>query len=664
MRIVLHRCLVIFALLCPFVYGQDSKQESEQPAAKPNVIFILADDLGYGDLGCFGQANFSTPRLDQMAAEGMRMTQHYAGSTVCAPSRACLLTGMHTGHVFNRANGDRNAFRNDPDDICIAKLLKDAGYTTAMIGKSGLACGSQDLALPNNKGFDHFFGYLTHRGAHRYYPEKLYRNGSVVEYPDNEGREGKEYSGDLFTKDALEFLDGAKDKPFFLHLSLQQPHADLQVPDDWRQKFAEKFDEQPHKGGFYRAEAQPKATFAGMVTYLDDAVGQVLDRLKALEIDDNTLVIFSSDNGAMSEGGWSRRNFNSSGALRGGKRDLYEGGIRVPTIVRWPGKVAAGASSDHISAFWDFVPTVCELVGIYPPLATDGISYLPTILGKGEQAKHDYLYWEFHEQGGKQAVRKGKWKAVRKGVNKNRNSPIELFDLDDDLHEDNNIAGAHPKVVAEMEQLMRDSHDGMGITDFAKPESIGVRKLLRGDDLSDWKKTNYGGEGEVTLKKGVLNMEMGASLTGVTYAGKAELPKCDFEIQLEARKVDGTDFFCGLTFPYKDSHASLIVGGWGGGVVGISSLDGSDAINNETTTYMKFEKDRWYRVRVKVTQGHIDAWIENQQVVDCSVEGRKVSVRPEVELSRPLGFCSFDTEAELRNVELRVLSPVAESAAK
>ncbi|MEM7316331.1 MAG: arylsulfatase, partial [Planctomycetota bacterium] len=499
MRLALHFCVLFVLLGSAAVMAEDSQMQ------KPNVIFILADDLGYGDLGCFGQTNFATPRLDRMAAEGMKLTQHYAGSTVCAPSRACLLTGMHTGHVYNRANGDRNAFRNDPDDICIATLLKQAGYTTAMIGKSGLACGSKDLKLPNNKGFDHFFGYLTHKGAHRYYPKQLYRNGEVVKYPENQGREGQTYSGDLFTEDALKFLEANKDQPFFLHLSLQQPHADLQVPTDWREKFLGKYEEKPHKGGFYRPEANPKATFAGMVTYLDDAVGQVFDKLNSLGIDENTLVIFSSDNGAMSEGGWSRHNFDSSGKLRGGKRDLYEGGIRVPTIVRWPGKVAAGSSSDHISAFWDFVPTVCELVGINPPLATDGISYLPTILGQGEQAQHDYLYWEFHEQGGKQAVRKGKWKAVRKTVNKNRNSPIELFDLEADLHEDKNIAATNPKIVAEMKALMRDAHDGMGIVDFAKPESVGVRKLLRGKDLSDWKKTNFGGEGEVSLEKGILN---------------------------------------------------------------------------------------------------------------------------------------------------------------
>jgi len=426
-------------------------------AAQPNIIFILADDLGYGELGCYGQKHFTTPNIDRMAAEGLRFTQHYAGSTVCAPSRACLLAGQHTGHVYQRANGDI-AFRPDPQDISIARLLKDAGYQTALIGKSGLSCRTDNGRHPNEKGFDHFFGYTSHTAAHRYYPKWLWRNGEKVFYKDNHGFEGKQYSTDLFLEDALAWLDQHQDGPFFLHLSLQQPHADLQVPEKWRDPFLGKFNEQPFAGNNYRAEPNPKATFAGMVTHLDDAVGQVLDKLQELGIAENTLVLFSSDNGAMSEGGWDRKFFKSSGPLRGGKRDLYEGGVRVPLIAWWPKTIAPGGSTDHLSAFWDFVPTACGLAGTDAPADTDGISYLPALLGHGIQRQHDYLYWEFHEQGGKQAVRQGDWKAVRLNVHARPDRPLELYHLPSDIGEARDVAADHSEIVARLRQLMRDAH--------------------------------------------------------------------------------------------------------------------------------------------------------------------------------------------------------------
>lgn len=432
---------------------------SADEAAQPNIIFILADDLGYGDLGCYGQKNFATPHIDQMASEGMRFTQHYAGSTVCAPSRACLMTGQHTGHVYQRANGNIE-FRPDPQDVCIARLLKDAGYQTALIGKSGLSCRTKNGALPNEKGFDHFYGYGGHGEAHRYFPKWLWRNGVKEKYAKNNGKEGEQYSGDLFLADTRAWLDEhATQGPFFLHLSLQQPHADLAVPDQWKAQFVGKFDETPFSGNRYRAESQPKATFAGMVTYLDDTVGQVITKLKELKIDENTLLFFSSDNGAMSEGGWSREYFNSSGPLRGGKRDMYEGGIRVPLIARWPGKIKAGMTSDHVSAFWDFVPTACELAKANQSADADGVSYAATLLGDVEhQKQHDYLYWEFYEQGGKQAVRRGDWKAVRLDVIENPARSMELYNLAEDLGETRDVAANHPKIIAEMAKIMRDAH--------------------------------------------------------------------------------------------------------------------------------------------------------------------------------------------------------------
>ncbi len=437
---------------------------AEQP---PNIIVILADDLGYGDLSCFGQENFDTPRLDRMADEGMKLTNHYAGCTVCAPSRACMLTGLHMGHVYNRGNGE-NQLREDPNDMTIARYLQPAGYHSALIGKSGLSGNTDDGALAGRKGFDHFFGYTSHAAAHRYYPPYLWKNGARVEYPGNQGKEGDTYSGEVFLDDTMRFLDqrAAAGKPFFLHLSLQQPHADLQVPDAWREKFIGQYDEQPAKGGGYRDEAHPKSTFVAMVSYLDDTVGQVLDKLKETGLAENTLVIFSSDNGPMNEGGWNRDYFDSNGPLRGGKRDMYEGGIRVPTIAWWPGTVKAGTTSNHISGFWDYVPTACELAGVDMPKRTDGISLVPTLTGKGEQPKHDYCYWEFYEQGGKQAVRAGKWKGIRLGVSQDRAAPLELYNLETDLAEEHNIAGDHPEIVAKLAAMMDEAHEPSELFQF------------------------------------------------------------------------------------------------------------------------------------------------------------------------------------------------------
>ena len=414
----------------------------------PTFIFILADDLGYGDLGCYGQSNFQTPHLDRLAAGGLKFTDHYAGSTVCAPSRACLMTGLHTGHVYQRFNGNVQ-FREDPLDLTVATLLQKAGYHTALIGKSGLSCRSDDGALPNRKGFDYFYGYINHNRAHRYYPPQLWTNGERLLFAGNRGKNGDTYSGDLFREQALDYIEQHADGPFFLHLSLQQPHADLAVPDKWKEPFIDKFDDKPFPGDHYRAEPHPKATFAGMVTYLDDTVGKVAAKLEQLGIAEHTLVIFSSDNGAMSEGGWSRDSFDSSGPLRGGKRDMYEGGIRVPTLAYWPGTINAGGVTEHVSAFWDFLPTACELAGAEAPRDIDGISYVPTLLGQGEQPQHEYLYWEFYEQGGKQAVRQGNWKGIRLQVGANADGPLELYNLATDLGENENIAQQHPKICRE-----------------------------------------------------------------------------------------------------------------------------------------------------------------------------------------------------------------------
>lgn len=440
--------------------GCSATPEPAPDALRPNIIFVLADDLGWGDLSCYGQRRFETPHLDALAREGLRFTQAYAGCTVCAPSRAALLTGQHTGHVWQRANGNI-AFREDPQDPCIAAVLKAAGYRTAMIGKSGLSCSSTDGALPNRKGFDHFFGFISHWEAHRYYPQVLYRDGAKVEFAGNDGKEGDRYSGDLFLEDALEWITADRDQPFFLHLSLQQPHADLNVPAAWRARFAGTFPEpasQEKPGQHYRYEPAPHATFAAMVSWLDDSVGRLVAHLAAAGLDENTIVIFTSDNGAHHEGGHDPDFFDSTGGLRGHKRDMYEGGLRVPFIARWPGRIAANTTSDVVTAFWDFVPTACDLAAAPMTLPTDGVSIVPTLLGRSGQRERAYLYWEFHEQGGKQAVRIGRWKGVRLQAQRDPDGPIELYDLATDPHETRDVANDHPEVVARIALAMAEAH--------------------------------------------------------------------------------------------------------------------------------------------------------------------------------------------------------------
>jgi len=426
---------------------------------QPNIIFILADDLGYGDLGCYGQKQIKTPSLDRMAAEGMRFTQHYAGSTVCAPSRCVLMTGLHTGHCRVRANA---RILMEPEDVTVAEILKDAGYVTGIIGKWGVG-HPPPPGDPARNGFDYFFGYLSMMHAHNYYPEFLWRNEDKVTLQDNQlektSRQGQgwafrqgTYSHDLFAKEALSFVEQNKDRPFFLYLAFTIPHANneagrrigngMEVPDYG-----------PYKDKDW---PEPQKGHAAMITRMDSDIGRLLTKLKDLDIDDNTLVMFSSDNGPLKEGGAYPRFFNSSGSLRGYKRDLYEGGIRVPMVARWPGKIKPASITDHISAFWDFLPTAAELAGAQVPSEIDGISMVPTLLGKPRrQKKHDFLYWEFHERGGKQAVRMGDWKAVRLSVHRDPNGPLELYDLKNDIGEKHNIAAFHPNVIARIEDYLK-----------------------------------------------------------------------------------------------------------------------------------------------------------------------------------------------------------------
>lgn len=425
-------------------------------AERPNFVVILADDMGWGDASCYGQTRWTTPRIDEMAAQGMRFTDAYAGTSVCAPSRATLLTGKHTGHVFVRGNGVVQ-FPPDPDERTIASYLQDLGYETAMIGKSGVACHSTDAALPNAKGFDHFFGYLSHRAAHRHYPETLCRDGEWVTIEGNKGDKGytgQRYADELFVADALDWIGQEREAPFFLHLSLTAPHADMTVPDRYREPFRGRFEEKPWGAGGYFRQPEGLATYAGMIAFVDETVGRVLDRLRELGIDERTVVVFASDNGPSPDEGPGMRHFDSNGPFRGGKRDLYEGGIRTPQIVWWPGTIGGGAVSAVPTAFWDLAPTMLDLAGAPIPDSMDGVSIAPTLVGETQDLSGRALYWEFHERGGKQAVRLGRWKAVRLNVGRDRAGAIELYDLETDPGETADVVAANPDVAAALVELM------------------------------------------------------------------------------------------------------------------------------------------------------------------------------------------------------------------
>ena len=418
---------------------------------KPNIVYIIADDLGYNDLSCYGQKFFKTPNLDQMAAEGLRFTSHYAGSTVCAPSRSCLMTGQDQGHTYIRGNGE---YQLRPEDVTVAELLKEGGYATGMIGKSCVTGNTQDAQAPHVAGFDYFWGTLSHVTAHWHYPKSVFTQGKVEKIPGNNGRTGTSYIQDKYTEKAVEFIENSKDRPFFLVVSYSVPHASLQAPPEAVKPFIGKFEnEVAYKGGHYTKCDHVKATHAAMVTRMDKHVGDIMAKLKELGLEENTMISFTSDNGSHYEGGYKATMLDSNYPLRGGKRDLYEGGIRIPFIVKWPAVVKGGRVSGHPSAFWDFLPTACEAAGLASPGNIQGISYMGTLADK-KQKDHPYLYWEFQERGGRVALRKGDWKIVRYDVNRKK-KPYELYNLKNDIGETRDLASKHPEKVEELLKILR-----------------------------------------------------------------------------------------------------------------------------------------------------------------------------------------------------------------
>lgn len=445
-----------------------ARQLQAESPRRPNIIFIMADDLGYGDLGCYGQKRIQTPQIDRLASEGMRFTDFYAGSTVCAPSRCVLMTGLHTGHAFIRGNGKDNL---RPSDVTVAEVLKKTGYHNCLAGKWGLGHEGSN-GVPTRQGFDYFYGYLDQHHAHNYYPSFLMRNEKRVLLKNivpGEGNWGQgvatkkfEYSHDLVADEALQFVDRNKNKPFFLYLSLTIPHANnearakgMEVPDF----------------GIYKDKNWPEAQkgHAAMITRMDRDIGRLVERLKKHGIDDNTIIFFTSDNGPHREGGNDPDFQNSNGPLRGIKRALTEGGIRVPLIVRWPGKIEAGSTSDHIGGFWDVLPTLAELggAGKFVPRGLDGLSFAPTLLGKtDQQPQHEFVYWAFYERGGARAARMGPWKAVQQPFH----TPVRLYNLKADIGEDHDLAAKHPDLLAKLTKMMDGAYRPSQRWQFPQPK--------------------------------------------------------------------------------------------------------------------------------------------------------------------------------------------------
>ena len=485
-----------FLLLLVFLMGCNQQPFNN----KPNIIYILADDLGYGELGVYGQEIIETPHIDALANDGMLFTDHYSGSPVCAPSRSVFMTGQHTGHTPIRGNdewkerGDTwnyqamfdNPFlegqRPIPDStITIAEVLKSAGYSTGMVGKWGLGAPTTE-GLPNKQGFDFFYGYNCQRQAHTLYPMHLWRNDerhllSNKNVPPHANLEDNtdindplsysdfeliDYAPELMHNEALNFIDKNQNNPFFLYYASPLPHVPLQAPKRWVDYYQSKIgSEEPYTGKSYFPNLTPRATYAAMISYLDEQVGDLIKKLKDIGQYENTLVIFTSDNGPTYAGGADTPFFDSAKPFKTeygwAKGFVHEGGIRVPMIASWPGRIKRGSRSNHISAFQDMMPTFCDIIGISIPNNTDGISMKPTLFGKNQSNTHEYLYWEFPAYKGQQAVRMGKWKAIRRNIF-DGNMKIELYDLNSDYREQNDVASAHPEIILKIKNFMVDSH--------------------------------------------------------------------------------------------------------------------------------------------------------------------------------------------------------------
>mgnify|MGYP003576402336 CR=1 FL=1 len=477
----IKQTVVALLLLFPgLVFSQGKAQQK-----KPNIIYIYADDLGYAEIGAYGQKKIKTPNLDKLAKEGMKFTQHYTSTPVCAPARCMLMTGKHGGHSYIRGNYEMGGF---PDSLeagqmplpegtfTIPKMLKEAGYDTALTGKWGLGMNNT-TGSPLKQGFDYYYGYLDQKQSHNFYPSHLWENDEKVmlDNPymyvhkgldstkatdkDFDYYKGKVYSPDMMTKKAISFINEQKSKPFFLYMPYTIPHVSLQAPDEYVKKYIGQFNEHPYYGQQgYAPTHYPYSTYAAMITYLDDQVGIIMAEIKKLGLDDNTIIMFSSDNGATFNGGVNAKFFNSVDGLRGLKMDVYEGGIREPFIARWPGNIPANTTSDFVSAQFDMMATFAAIAGTKPN-NTDGISLLPTLLGKNkDQKQRDYIYWEYPEKGGQLAIRMGDWKGVKVNLRKNLNNRWQIFNLKTDRNETTDIASEHPELTRRFDEIVKKEH--------------------------------------------------------------------------------------------------------------------------------------------------------------------------------------------------------------
>ncbi len=473
--------LFAFAICIP-IFGPHALQAGTPTGNPPNIVLLVADDLGYAELGCYGQKWIKTPHIDRIAREGIRFTNHYSGNAVCAPSRCNLMTGKHPGHAYIRNNGNPPERRNGgtPEElffpgqypiplgeVTIPEMLKQKNYATAAIGKWGLGFEGS-TGDPSRQGVDLFYGFLCQVHAHNHYPKFLWdlRSGVARKemLPGNDRTlYGKTYSQDRFIEVALEFIDQNKDRPFFLYMPFAIPHLSIQAPAAAVNEYKDVIPEEAYQHRGYLPHPTPRAGYAAMVTHMDRGVGQIMARLKMLGLDDNTLIVFTSDNGPTYDrlGGSDSDFFASAGDFRGLKGSLYEGGIRVPLVARWPGKIEPESVSDLPSAFWDMLPTIGEVTETMPPENIDGISFAPTLLGERDrQQRHDYLYWEFAAYGGQQAVRLGDWKGIRQNMlRKNNPAPLqtELYHLATDVGERHNVADQHPDVIAKIEAIMQQA---------------------------------------------------------------------------------------------------------------------------------------------------------------------------------------------------------------
>ena len=467
--------LLFFTILSAVLFScAQEKKEVVTKKQQPNIIYILADDMGIGDLGSYGQKIIQTPNLDKLAARGMQFTQHYSGAAVCAPSRSTLMTGQHTGHTPIR--GNRQFIKDEEgqvplpkNSVTVAEILKTAGYTTGAFGKWGLGFGEGD---PNNQGFDEFYGYNCQKLAHRYYPPYLNHNQKIDSLEGNDWTNTVTFAPNKIQEHRLKFIEDNKDKLFFAYIPLVLPHAEIISPNDSIFDIYDgKFKETPftvdnkYTSDYgpdivtyeYASVKQPKATYASMITRIDSYVGQIIDKVEELGLTENTIIMFASDNGPTTLGGASPDFFKSKNHFKGYKRDLYEGGIRAPFIAVWPNKIKEGSVTNHISTFWDFLPTITEITNTENPKEIDGISFLPTLLNKDTQKQHAHLYWEFNIKGGRKAIRKGNWKGVWNNINKKKQGEFELYDLSKDESETTDVASQNPNIVAGLKQLMKES---------------------------------------------------------------------------------------------------------------------------------------------------------------------------------------------------------------